>query len=111
MKITHNKIGQNLNLKDVGKADIANRLTDAKNNPSSKAEESAGAAAVTQDIGVALSPRAQQLQKAKEAAQSAPDINREKVERLKGLIQSGEYKVDADAVAERMLGEHLDWTE
>ena len=50
---------------------------------------------------VAVSPRARQLAEAR-----APEVaDGAKVERLRASIASGEFKVDADAVAEKMLGE------
>jgi negative regulator of flagellin synthesis FlgM len=106
MKITHNKVGQNLNLRDVGKSDYVTKSGSKSDvNSATPLKENVS----TASTGVDLSPKAQQLQKAKEAALNAPDINREKVERLKAMVQSGTYKVDADAVAERMLNDHLEW--
>jgi flagellar biosynthesis anti-sigma factor FlgM len=36
-----------------------------------------------------------------------PEFRSEKVERLKRLIRTGNYRIDPDAIAERMLKEHL----
>jgi len=104
MKITHNKVGQNLNLRDASRSESVTK----------SGNKSEGAAALKEGPTIAsnevdISPKAQQLQKAKEAVLNAPDINREKVERLKQMVQNNTYKVDADAVAERMLGDHLEW--
>ena len=108
MKITHNKVGQNLNLRDIVKSDTVTKTNSAlDSNSSSKVGPEVGALAKE----INFSPEAQRLQKAKEAVISAPDINREKVEKLKQMVQAGTYKVDAEAVAERMLQEHLDWPE
>ena len=56
---------------------------------------------------VALSPRAQELKKAKELATPHGDINEAKVARLQNLIDEGKYKVDSEAVADRLVDEHF----
>ncbi|MCM2281612.1 MAG: flagellar biosynthesis anti-sigma factor FlgM [Bdellovibrionaceae bacterium] len=56
---------------------------------------------------VDLSPRAQDIKKAKELAMSSNDIDEAKVARLQKLIDEGKYKVDAAAVADRLVDEHL----
>jgi negative regulator of flagellin synthesis FlgM len=106
MKITHNKVGQNLNLRDTNKSESLNKVGNSSDiKPASNHSTDISIASKE----VEFSPRAQQFQKAKEAALNAPDVNREKVERLKKMVQDGTYKVDADAVADRMLSEHLEW--
>jgi negative regulator of flagellin synthesis FlgM len=107
MKITHNKVGQNLNTNDLGKADKTDKA---------KAGGGAGkgnaAALQDSDLGatkVDLSERAQDLKKIKEAALAAPDINEEKVARLQKLIDEGKYSVSAKDVADKMVDEELNW--
>src|SRR3989338_1002813 len=56
---------------------------------------------------VAISNRARDIAKAREAAKSAPDIDEAKVAGFKSAIQNGTYKVDADKVADRMVDEQL----
>jgi negative regulator of flagellin synthesis FlgM len=109
MKITHNKVGQNLNVKDSGKTDKAEKAND------SKAGGKAGALDLS-DLGkndatkVDLSPRAQEMKKIKEAAMAAPDIDEEKVARLQKLIDKGEYKVDSKDIADKMVDEQILWS-
>ncbi len=55
---------------------------------------------------VNVSARAKNIQKATEIAKQ-DNVDEAKVARLQKLIDGGEYKVDADAVAERLLSEHL----
>lgn len=57
-----------------------------------------------------VSNRARDAQKIREAAMAAPDIDQEKVARFKAMIEKGEYKVDAQAVADRMLQDELKWS-
>lgn len=56
---------------------------------------------------VAISGRARDISKAREAASSAPDVNDAKIAKLKAAIQNGTYKVDAEKVADRLVDEHL----
>jgi negative regulator of flagellin synthesis FlgM len=53
-----------------------------------------------------ISGRAKEFAKARETAANTPDVREEKVAELKRRIQSGQYKVDADAVADRMIQDH-----
>ena len=56
---------------------------------------------------VNLSPAAQDFQKVRELLQELPDVRRDRVRELKAEIQSGEYDVDGEKIAERMLAEGL----
>jgi negative regulator of flagellin synthesis FlgM len=105
MKITHNKIGQKLNLVDSAKTDKA---LDAKsnlglNNISTNSSLIQGADATRVDV----SSRAQDAKRIKDLAMKAPDVDMEKVEKFRKLIDAGQYKVDAQSVADRMVDEHL----
>ena len=52
---------------------------------------------------VALSQRAEEVKAARAALAETPEIRHERVAELKAQIASGEYKVDPDKVAERIL--------
>ncbi len=54
-----------------------------------------------------LSNKGRDVAKAKAAAMSAPDVNEQKVEKLKLAVSNGTYKVDADQVADRLVDEHI----
>ncbi len=68
-----------------------------------KSKPSVGVADSTR---VDLSPRAQEMAKAKELATPSNDIDEAKVARLQALIDSGKYKIDASAIADRLVDEH-----
>lgn len=104
MKITHNKVGQNLNISDTSKADKSGGIGAGAGKDLGKTLEEMGASKVD------LSPRAQEMKKIKETALAAPDINEEKVARLQKLIDAGEYKVDAKDIADKMVDEQLMWS-
>lgn len=111
MKITHNKVGQNLNVRDNGKAEKSDKTAGAKSAVGA-ADLSAGkveAKSVSDASQVNLSTRAKDLNTAKEIAMNTPDINEEKVARLQKLIDAGEYKTDAKEIAGKMLDEHMSW--
>jgi negative regulator of flagellin synthesis FlgM len=107
MKITHNKVGQNLNTKDSVKSERTEKAKGAESAITGGTAKNHGV-----DLGatkVELSTRAQDMKKAKEAALQAPDINEEKVARLQKMIDEGKYKVDAKDIAGKMVDEHLAW--
>ena len=56
---------------------------------------------------VNISEKAKEMQRVKELAKQAPDVDAEKVAKFRALIANGEYKVDAQAIADRMLEDEL----
>jgi len=57
-----------------------------------------------------VSDRAQMMQRAKDIA-SKDTVDDAKVARLQKLIDEGKYKVDADAIADKLVDEHLSMPE
>lgn len=47
---------------------------------------------------------AREIQAATEAVQSAPDVRLEKIAELRAKIERGDFKVDPEVVAERIIG-------
>jgi negative regulator of flagellin synthesis FlgM len=70
-----------------------------------KTEE--GSAASSSDVNADISSKGKELAKAKAAASQAPDVREEKIAALKAKIAEGKYKVDADAVADKLVDEHI----
>ena len=56
---------------------------------------------------VELSAKGRDIDKAKRIADAAPEINEDKVARLKKAIAEGTYKVDDSAIADRLVDEQL----
>jgi negative regulator of flagellin synthesis FlgM len=54
---------------------------------------------------IALSAKAKGIQKALETIQTSPDIRSEKVAEIKSQIASNTYRVDSEALAEKILRE------
>lgn len=107
MKITHNKVGQNLNLTDSSKAD---RAEGAKNKATGAADKAdlLSSTSLGESSRVELSPRAQEAKRIKELAMAAPDVDEAKVAKFRKLIDEGKYNVDAKAIADKMVDEHLE---
>lgn len=103
MKITHNKVGQNLNLVDGAKTDALK-----KTKGESALTKSVAAEALGESSRIDVSPRAQEAKRIKEIANATPDVDMAKVEKFRQLIDDGKYKVDARAVADKMVDEHLE---
>lgn len=110
MKITHNKVGQNINTLDTGKADKAGKAQSAGNAPSSAVDALKDLGETDKASKVNLSPRAQEMKRIQELATAAPDVNEEKVARLQKMIDEGKYKVDAKELADKMVDEQLNWS-
>jgi len=73
-----------------------------------RASEKAGAANnLVPEEKVNLSTTAKDVQNLKNAISKLPDVREEKVQALKDQIEKGTYRVDADKVAEKMVGESL----
>lgn len=106
MKITHNKIGQNLNLTDTSKADKSKKA-DAAGTTDAAKTTGLPFASSNDSVKVDLSARSQDIQRAKEIAMSSPDVDQAKIEKFQKLIDEGKYKIDSKAIAERMVDEHI----
>ena len=91
------------NAKSAGKAGAAREVK--------KTEHGAGAEVAKADArGSAhtqISAKGKEHAQAKAVASGAPDVREDRIAELKKKIQEGSYHVDADAVADRMVGDHL----
>lgn len=103
MKVS-NKLPNAMQSAEAAKAAKSNGLDALAGNKG----KSSGAAAsqLTESAQVDFSPRAQDIRKAKELATPNDSIDEAKVARLQKLIDEGKYKVNAEAIADRLLDEH-----
>jgi negative regulator of flagellin synthesis FlgM len=109
MKITHNKVGQNVNVRDTNRGEKADATAAAKTGI---AESTSAGLKELAELGaskVDISQRAQDVRKAKEIANAQPDVDEAKVARLQKMIDEGKYKVDASAIADKMISEQSSW--
>ena len=90
-------------------SDISSAKKAEKANAPKRAtkSEGAGAAAVDGSANTEISSKAKEMSKARDLAAAAPDTREEKIAKLKKRISEGRYQVDAKAVADRMVDEHL----
>ncbi len=70
-------------------------------------KKSVGASALGDSAKVEVSERAQSIKKAKELATPDNTVDEAKVARLQKMIDEGKYNVDASAIADKMVDEHL----
>ena len=110
MKITHNKVGQNLNLVDGAKSDRAELIKGDKNLKASNISplDKSGLGAAKEATRVDVSPRGQEAMRIKALADAVPDVDMAKVEKYRKLVDEGRYKIDSMAVADKMVDEHLE---
>lgn len=64
--------------------------------------------AATPHAKMEISGRAKEMANAKAAALSAPDVREDRVAELKKKIQNKEYNVSPEAIADKLLKEHLE---
>ena len=84
------------------KSDKADSTKSGESKIKTSSAETGGAAAV------ALSAKAKDAQKIKDVAmKSSPDVDEAKVAKFQQLIDSGNYKVDAKKVSDKMVDEQF----
>lgn len=86
----------------AGKAEKAK----AKKAADAQADGAAGTPTAT-DTGAQISAKGREMAQAKSIADQAPEIREAKIAELKKKIAAGKYSVDANAVADRMVDDHL----
>ncbi|MBY0314080.1 MAG: flagellar biosynthesis anti-sigma factor FlgM [Bdellovibrionales bacterium] len=68
--------------------------------------EKISSAELAESTKLNLSPRAKQTAKAMDIAKN-DSVDEAKIARLQKMIDGGEYKVDAEAISDRLVNEHL----
>jgi negative regulator of flagellin synthesis FlgM len=56
---------------------------------------------------VAISGRAKEAARVKELATSASDVDEARIAKLRAAIEGGSYKMNAEAIADKLVDEHL----
>ncbi|MCM2322874.1 MAG: flagellar biosynthesis anti-sigma factor FlgM [Oligoflexia bacterium] len=104
---TGNSPVQNPDTRGVAGAKQATKANAAHAAKTKEVNAGAAEAAAQGAAKTEISSRAKELAKAKEVATSAPDVREEKIAALKAKIAAGKYNVNPEAVADRMVDEHL----
>lgn len=97
----------NQNQSAAGQEVSGTRKSNSQTKAYAKGDKNAAAAAMRGDGAPQISEKAKQMAAAKTAAAQAPDVREDRVAELKKKIASGSYKVDANAIADRMVDDHL----
>jgi negative regulator of flagellin synthesis FlgM len=92
---------QNKDVAGTGKT----KKTDKSSAPEST--QSSQRAGDTTGARPEISAKAKEFSKAKEVANKAPDVREDKISELKKKIAAGTYQVSADAIADKMVDEHI----
>ncbi|MFZ9518991.1 MAG: flagellar biosynthesis anti-sigma factor FlgM [Silvanigrellaceae bacterium] len=88
---------------DAKKAEATQAVKSATNAYAKAAQPAAQQAAAN----VQISPRARELNLARQVVDSTPDVREDKVAKFKSMIERGEYKPDAGKIADGILSEAL----
>jgi len=84
---------------------VQDRVDVAGKKSANQKSEPASTGQVSGGEQIALSAKAKGIQKALETVQTSPDIRSEKVAEIKTQIASNTYRVDSEALAEKILQE------
>jgi negative regulator of flagellin synthesis FlgM len=79
----------------------------SKSDRPQRASPTAKEAGTTASAQSEISSRGKDFAKAHAVASSASDIRADKIAELKKRIAGGEYKIDSEAVADKMIKEHM----
>jgi negative regulator of flagellin synthesis FlgM len=78
-----------------------------QNGKTAKAQQNKSAAVDPGAVKSDISSRGREAARAKAIANAAPDVREEKIAELKQKIAAGKYRVNPEAIADRMVDEHL----
>lgn len=92
-------------------AGVANAEAAKVTRSGTGAAKSVGSEALSSSAKVDVSPRAQEMKRVKEMATPGDGIDEAKVARLQALIDKGQYKVDARAIADKLVDEQMKMNE
>lgn len=105
MKVINNQSGanvQSLNTRKTGAKGLDESLKGTGKNASIISDEMLASSAK-----VEVSPRGKEINRVKSLAKEGPDVDEAKVRKFQDLIDKGLYNVDAGAVADRLVNEHV----
>jgi len=101
MKIQNGVNNQNLGDIQSSKTKSKEAINPLLNSGNKSTADLAGSAKVN------VSQTARDINKISEVARAAPDVDMNKVNKFKELINSGKYQVNAAAIADKMVEEEL----
>lgn len=102
MKVNNANIGKGLGSIDQTKSNSLDKVSLSKNKAADATDKELGSSSKLN-----LSDRAQMMAKAKKIASETDAVDEARVAQLQKLIDEGKYNVDAAAVADRLVDQHL----
>ncbi len=102
---TANPRVQSTQSEKIQKSDQASRTEKLRQIEKAKQEYKTPASS-SSSTNTEISATAKDAAKAHAVAASTPDVREDRVAELKRKIAEGSYKIDSDAIAEKMIGEH-----
>jgi negative regulator of flagellin synthesis FlgM len=99
--------GNNSQASEVASKVKVTHAQQAKNGEKAAEASKSANVAASGDANADISAKGKEFAKAKAVASEAPDVREEKIAALKARIAEGRYKIDADAIADRMVDDHL----
>ncbi len=88
-------------------AQATKKAEKAKNGAYEGKTEAASSSSRTDSVNADISTKARDMAKAKQVASEAPDTREAKIAELREKIQNKKYNVSADAIADRLVDDHL----
>jgi negative regulator of flagellin synthesis FlgM len=79
----------------------------SKANAYEARSEASGVSSNSDSVNTDISGKARDMARAKQAASESPDVREAKIAELREKIQNKKYNVGADAIADRLVDDHL----
>jgi negative regulator of flagellin synthesis FlgM len=92
---------------EVSSAKSTEKAEGAHQRKTAKAAATEGKANIEGSTNTELSSKGREMAQAKAIAEGAPDVREEKIAELKRRIAGGKYSMDHEAIADKMVDEHL----
>jgi len=105
------KINSNVTAGSSGIQSLESKKTDKASNASKLASgeksENVATSLRSDSANTDISSKAKDMAKAKQIAADAPDVREAKIAALKEQIQNKKYNVGADAIADKLVDDHM----
>jgi negative regulator of flagellin synthesis FlgM len=95
MQISTEEVNRLLAATPVRGANVKSRSARSRTSDSSSTSPEA--------VSIEISAKAQDIQKVKQAVEQVPDVRMDRVLQLKALVESGQYHVSGEEVADLMI--------
>lgn len=98
-----------MKVSDINQKNLLQNVGQAHSTQSAEQNQKPGEVGAKAASGdrVEFSARSREMQKIYEALQTTPDIRSEKVAEIKKRIEEGQYRVDSETLAEKIIKESL----